>query len=75
MVCEHLLGCFILKDPSSGFLELFQVIVVVCGDIPKLVAIVLGSNKLLVMAKDTSGLCFIVVSKVFLWFIICSIVL
>jgi hypothetical protein len=29
MVYEHLLGCFILKDPSSRFSKLFQVVVIV----------------------------------------------
>ncbi len=54
MVCEHFLGCFIHKVPSSRFLELFQAIVVVThSDIPKLVALVLGANKLLAMVKDT----------------------
>ncbi len=29
MVYEHLLGCFIPKDPSSKFSKLFQVIVII----------------------------------------------
>jgi hypothetical protein len=42
MVYKHLLGCFIPKDPSSWFSELFQAIVVVAhGDIPRLMALVL----------------------------------
>jgi len=46
MVYEHFSKCFILEDPSSMFSELFQAItVVVCGNIPRLVALVLGDNK------------------------------
>ncbi len=57
MVYEHLSRCFIPKDPSSRFLELFQVVVIVaCRDIPRSVALMLGANRLLAMAKDTSGL-------------------
>jgi hypothetical protein len=70
MVYEHLLGCFIPKDPSSWFLELFQVVVVVVhGDIPRLVAQMLGVNKLLTMAKDISGLCPVTIGKVFFRYI------
>ncbi len=66
MVYEHLLRCFILKDPSFEFLQLFQVVVAVAhGDILRLVALMLGVSRLLVMAKDTSGLCPIVVSEIF----------
>jgi hypothetical protein len=46
-----------------------------CGDIPRSMALVLGDNKLLAMAKNTDGLQFITVGKVFLWFISRSIVL
>ncbi len=43
MVYEHFLGCFIVKDPSLRFSKLFQVVViVVCGDIPRLVGLMLG---------------------------------
>jgi len=36
MVYEHFLTYFIQKDPSSGFLKLFQVVVIVAhGDILK----------------------------------------
>jgi hypothetical protein len=67
MVYEHLLGCSILKDPSFGFLELFQVIVIVAhGDIPRSVASMLKVNILLAMSKKTKGLCPINVSEVFL---------
>jgi len=70
------LGCFILKDLSLGFSELFQAIVIVVHrNIPRSMALVLGVNKLLAMAKYTNGLSFIVVSKVFLQFISYSIVL
>jgi len=66
MVYEHLLGCFILEDPSSGFSKLFQVVIVVAhGDIPRSVALMLGANRLLAMAKDFKGLRFIVVGGVF----------
>ncbi len=66
MVYKHLSKCLIPKDPSSRFLELFQVaIAIVHGDIHRLVALVLGVNKLLTMAKDTSGLRFITMGKVF----------
>ncbi len=52
MVYEHLSRCFIPKDPSLGFSKLFQVVVVViCGDIFKSMALMLGVNKLLAMAK------------------------
>ncbi len=67
MVYLHLSGCFIPKNPSLKFLNLFQAtIVVACGDIPRLVVLVLGVNKLLAMAKDIGGLHPIVVSEVFL---------
>jgi hypothetical protein len=66
MIYEHISKCFISKDPPLRFPELFQTIVVVVhGDILKSMALALGVNKLLAMAKDTSGLHFIVVSKVF----------
>jgi len=41
MVFEHLLGCFILENLSLGFSKLFQA-AIACGDIPRLVALVLG---------------------------------
>ncbi len=51
MVYEHLLGCFKPEDASSRFSKLFQVVdVVACGDIPRLVALMLGGNILLTMA-------------------------
>jgi len=56
MVYEHLSRCFIWEDPSLGFSKLFQVVtVVVCGDIFKLVALMLGANILLAMVKDIGG--------------------
>jgi hypothetical protein len=55
MVYEHFLGCFIPNDPSLRFLELFQIVVVVHGDIPRSMTLVLGVNKLLAMTKDTRG--------------------
>jgi hypothetical protein len=43
MVYEHLSRCFILEDPSLGFLELFQAIVVIArGDIPRSMALMLS---------------------------------
>jgi hypothetical protein len=74
MVYEHLSRCFTLKDPSLGFLELFQVIVA-RGDIPRLVALMLEANRLLAMTKDIGGFRPIVVSKMFLQLINHSIVL
>jgi len=66
MVYEHLLRCFILEDPSSRFLKLFQgVATLVRGDIPSSLALVLGANKVLAMANDTGGFRPIVVNEVF----------
>ncbi len=75
MVHEYLLRCFILKDPSLGFLKLFQVACIACGVIFRSVALLLGVNKLLAMAKDTGGLHLIAISEVVLQLIIRSIVL
>jgi hypothetical protein len=56
-IYEHLSRCFILKESSSRFLKLFQVAtIVIHGDIPRLVALVLGANRLFTMAMDTGGL-------------------
>ncbi len=67
MVYDHFLGCFIPKDPSLGFSKLFQIdVVVVYGDILRLMALVLGATKLLAMAKDTSGFRLITIGEVFL---------
>jgi hypothetical protein len=66
MVYEHLSGCFIPEDPSSGFLKLFQVVILVRGDIPWSMVLMLGVNRLLVMAKDTGGLHPIIVREMFL---------
>ncbi len=53
MVYEQFLQCFISKDPSSWFSEVFQIgDVVAHGDTPRLVALVPGVNRLLV--KDTN---------------------
>jgi hypothetical protein len=76
LIYEHLLGCFIPKDPSSGFLKIFQAIVTVAyGDIHRSKALVLGTSELLAMAKDTGGLCFIAIGEVFLRLINHSIIL
>jgi len=76
MVYEYISGCFIAKDPSSRFLELFQVVVVVVhGDIFRAMALMLGASKLLAVAKDIGGLHPIIVSKVSLRLISHSIVL
>jgi hypothetical protein len=67
MIYEHLLGPFIPKDPSFGFLKLFQAIVVVAyGDIHRLMALMLGASKLLAMAKNIRGLRPITIGEVFL---------
>jgi len=56
----HFLGCFILKDPSSRFLELFQVVVVIaCVDILKLVMLVVGASRMLALVKGIGCLCHI----------------
>jgi hypothetical protein len=48
-------------------MEFSQVVVAIArGDILKLVALMLGANKLLAIAKDTKGFRPIIVSKVFL---------
>jgi hypothetical protein len=76
MVYEHLLGCFIPEDPSLGFWELFQAIVVVShGDIFKSMALMLRVNRLLAMAKDIGGLHPIAIGEVFFQLINHSIVL
>ncbi len=76
MVYEHLSVCFIPKDPSSRFLEFFQIaVVVICEDILKSITLVLGANRLLAMVKDIGGLHPIVVGKVFFQLISRSIVL
>jgi hypothetical protein len=67
MVYEHLSRCFILEDPSSRFSEIFHVAaIVVDRDIPRSVALMLVANKLLAMAKDTTGFRSIIIGKVFL---------
>jgi hypothetical protein len=76
MVYEHLLRCFIPKDPSSGFSKLFQVAIIVAhGGIPRLMALVLGVSRLLAMVRDISGLHPIAISKMFLQLISHSIIL
>jgi hypothetical protein len=75
MVYEHLLGCFILKDPSSRFSKLFQVVVVAHGDIPGSMTLVLGVSILLTMAKDIRSFCPTIVGKTFRQLINYSIVL
>jgi hypothetical protein len=76
MVYEHLLRCFIPKDASSCFSKLFQVAtIVIHGDIPRSMALMLGANRLLAMAKDTNGFHLIAMGEVFLRLISCSIIL
>jgi hypothetical protein len=42
MVCEHFSRCFIPKNPSSRFSDLFYTtIVIACGDIPRSMALVI----------------------------------
>jgi hypothetical protein len=60
----------IFRGPSSRFLA-----IVVCGDIFRLMALVLGANRLLVMTKDTNGFRLIVIGEVFLQLFNRSIVL
>ncbi len=49
--------CFILEDPFSRFSKIFPVVaIVIHGDIHRLVALVLGVNRLFAMAKDMGGL-------------------
>jgi hypothetical protein len=58
---------FHTKGPIFGVLKKIQVtIVVIHGDIPRSVALVLGVNKLLAMVKDISDIRPIVIGKVFL---------
>jgi len=59
---------FHTKGPILKVLELFHVVVVVVihGDIFRLMALVLGASRLITMVKDIGGLCSIVVSEVFL---------
>jgi hypothetical protein len=67
MVYEHLSIYFIPQDPSSNFLKLLEAINAIArGDILRSMALMLGANKLLTVAKDIEGLCFVVVGKVFL---------
>jgi hypothetical protein len=76
MVYEHFLGCFMLEDPSSRFSKLFQIVVIVAhGDIPRSLALVLGVNILLAMAKDIKFFCPTIVCKTFHQFINFSIIL
>jgi hypothetical protein len=76
MVYKHLLGCFISKGPSLGFLELFQAVIIVThGDIHRSMALVLGANKLLATAKDIRSYRLIIVGKTFFQLINRSIVL
>jgi hypothetical protein len=72
-IVYHFLGRFIPKDPSSRFLNLFQVVVIASGDILGLVALMLGTRKLLIMAKDIG--CLIPIGKAFFQLINRSIVL
>jgi hypothetical protein len=76
MVYEHILRCFIVEDPSSRYSKLFQaIVIVVCGDILKLVALMQKASKLLVMVNDISGLHPIVIGEMFFQLINHSIVL
>ncbi len=76
MVYEHFSRCFIPKDPSSRFSKLFQVVITIAhGDIFKFMALMLGANRLLAMAKDTASLRLITICEMFLRLISCSIVL
>jgi hypothetical protein len=76
MVYEHLLGCFMLEDPSLKFLVLFQVVAdIVHGDIFRSMALVLGVSRLLTMEENINGLRLTTISAVFLQLINHSIIL
>ncbi len=74
MVYEYFSRCFIPGNLSLRFSKLFQAIVVVCKVIFRLVALMIGVNKLLAMAKDIGGLHPIAIGKMFFQLISCSIV-
>jgi hypothetical protein len=60
-----------MKDPSSGFSDLFQVTATIThGDIPMLMALMLGACRLLAMAKDIGGLHVIAIGEVFFQLIV-----
>jgi len=64
------------RGSICNFLKLLQATTVVAyNDIPKLAGLVLGTNKLLAMAKDIGGLHIIAIGKVFFQLINHSIVL
>jgi len=76
MLYEHILRCFIVEDPSSRYSKLFHaIVIVVCGDMFISVALMQRASKLLVIVKDTCGLCRIIVGKMFFRLISRSIVL
>ncbi len=62
---------FQTKGPSLRFSKLLQdvVVIVAHGDIPRLVALMLGASRLLAMAKDMGSLHLIAICEVFLWLI------
>jgi len=67
MVNEHLLRCSIPKDKSSNFSKLLQAIGINArGDILRSMALMLGANRLLAMAKNIASLHLNVVGKMFL---------
>ncbi len=58
---------------KGPFFKVFKVVaLIVYGDILRSVTLMLGVNKLLIMAKDTKSLYLIIISKVFSQFINCS---
>jgi hypothetical protein len=60
----------------QGFHNYFQTIVVIArGNILRSMALMLGVNILLALAKDFGGLCLITIGEMFYLFISCSIVL
>jgi len=75
MVYDHLSEFFILEDPPQIFGIIQAIIVVAHNDIPRLMGLVLGFSRLLVMAKDIGGFHPIVISKVFRQLINHSIIL
>jgi hypothetical protein len=56
---------FHITRPILKILKLFQVVIIVHGDILRLMALMLGANRLLAMAKDSGGLRFNVMGKMF----------
>jgi hypothetical protein len=62
----NILRLFHTRGPILKVFGIIQVVlIVVHGDIPKLMALMLWANRLLAMAKNIGGLCPIIISEVF----------